>query len=51
MLAQSIDDLTFDVRHIRTIIYSNKMGGDSRLRMSLEHALKETMQASSEADA
>jgi hypothetical protein len=51
VLAQSTDDLTFDVRHIRTIIYSNKMGGDSRLSMSLEHALEEAMQASSEADA
>jgi len=49
--AQSTDDLAFDVRQIRTMIYSNKMGADSRLRMSLEHALKKTMQAHSEAHA
>jgi len=49
--AQSTDDLAFDVRQIRTMIYSNTMGADSRLRMSLEHALKKTMQARSEADA
>ena len=49
--AQSTDDLAFDVRQIRTMIYSNTMGADSRLRMSLEHALKKIMQASSAVDA
>lgn len=43
VLAQSANDLTFDVRHIRTIIYSDKMGADSRLNESLEKALKETL--------
>jgi hypothetical protein len=36
VLAQSTNDLAFDVQHIRTIIYSNKMGADSKLRESLE---------------
>src|ERR1044072_494836 len=43
VLAQSQDDLTFDVRHIRTILYSNKMGADSRLRENISQALRETM--------
>lgn len=43
VLAQSQDDLTFDVRHIRTILYSNKMGADIRLRESLSQAIRETM--------
>jgi hypothetical protein len=43
VLAQSPTDLTFDVRHIRTIIYSHKMGADVTLKQSLEKALKETM--------
>jgi hypothetical protein len=45
VLAQSTNDLAFDVQHIRTIIYSNKMGADSKLRESLEQALKATMGA------
>ncbi len=45
VLAQSMNDLAFDVQHIRTIIYSNKMGADSRLRENLEQALKETLGA------
>jgi hypothetical protein len=43
VLAQSQDDLTFDVRHIRTILYSNKMGADIRLRENLSQAIRETM--------
>lgn len=43
VLTQSPDDLTFDVRHIRTILYSNKMGADVRLRENLEQAIQETM--------
>jgi hypothetical protein len=45
VLAQSTNDLAFDVQHIRTIIYSNKMGADSKLRESLEQALKAAMGA------
>ena len=45
VLAQSMNDLAFDVQHIRTITYSNKMGADSRLRENLEQALKETLGA------
>lgn len=41
VLAQSPDDLTFDVRHIRTILYSNKMGADVKLRDNLGQALRE----------
>ena len=40
VLAQSADDLTFDVRHIRCIQYSNTMGADKKLEADLESALK-----------
>ena len=39
VLAQSTDDLTFDVRHIRCIQYSNTMGADVKLQAALENAL------------
>jgi hypothetical protein len=39
VLAQSTDDLTFDVRHIRCIQYSNTMGADVKLQTALENAL------------
>jgi len=39
VLAQSTDDLTFDVRHIRCIKYSNTMGADVTLQAALENAL------------
>jgi hypothetical protein len=42
VLAQSQDDLTFDVRHIRTILYSDRMGADEKLRDELEQAIHET---------
>ncbi len=41
VLAQSSDDLTFDVRHIRTILYSNTMGADVKLRQNLSKAIRE----------
>ncbi|MBI1353519.1 MAG: hypothetical protein GC160_04175 [Acidobacteria bacterium] len=40
VLAQSADDLTFDVRHIRTIRYANVMGADVKLRDDLTQALQ-----------
>lgn len=40
VLAQTTDDLTFDVRHIRSIQYSNTMGADKKLKADLESALK-----------
>ena len=43
VIAQSSGDLTFDVRHIRTIIYSNTMGADVQLREKLGGAINETM--------
>lgn len=43
VLAQSTDDLTFDVKHIRTIVYSNQMGADVRLQEQLQKAIQETM--------
>jgi hypothetical protein len=43
VLAQRSDDLTFDVRHIRTIIYSNTMGADVQLREKLGSAIDEMM--------
>ncbi|UCF92114.1 MAG: hypothetical protein JSW39_28255 [Desulfobacterales bacterium] len=42
VIAQSSDDLTFDVRHIRTILYSNTMGADIQLREKLSGAIEET---------
>ena len=42
VLAQSPDDLLFDVRHIRTIMYSNSMGADIQLREKLSGAIEET---------
>jgi len=42
VLAQSSDDLTFDVRHIRTILYSNTMGADIQLKARLRQAIVET---------
>jgi hypothetical protein len=41
VLAQSPADLTFDVRHIRTIFYSNSMGADVKLREDLARAIRE----------
>ena len=40
VLAQTSDDMTFDVRHIRSIRYSNTMGADIRLRDDLNQALR-----------
>jgi hypothetical protein len=42
IIAQSSEDLTFDVRHIRTIFYSNRMGADEKLRADLANAITET---------
>ena len=42
IIAQSTEDLTFDVRHIRTILYSNRMGADEKLRTDLANAITET---------
>lgn len=40
ILAQSPDDLSFDVRHIRTIYCSNVMGADVKLASDLDRALE-----------
>lgn len=39
VIAQSPDDMTFDVRHIRSIRYSNTMGADQQLERDLQKAL------------
>lgn len=39
VLSQTSEDMTFDVRHIRSIRYSNTMGADVRLRDELGQAL------------
>jgi hypothetical protein len=39
VLAQSTEDLTFDVQHIRCIQYSNTMGANVKLEAALENAL------------
>jgi len=40
VLSQTSEDMTFDVRHIRSIRYSNTMGADVRLRDELAQALR-----------
>lgn len=40
VLSQTSEDMTFDVRHIRSIRYSNTMGADIRLRDELAQALR-----------
>ena len=40
VLAQTSEDMTFDVRHIRSIRYSNTMGADVQLRDDLHQALR-----------
>lgn len=40
VLAQAADDLTFDVRHIRAIQYSNTMGADRKLEDDLRKAIE-----------
>jgi hypothetical protein len=40
VLAQTANDLTFDVRHIRAITYSNKMGADIVLEEDLRRAIE-----------
>jgi hypothetical protein len=40
VLAQRPDDLTFDVRHIRSILYSNTMGADTVLESDLRRAIE-----------
>lgn len=40
VLAQTSEDMTFDVRHIRSVRYSNTMGADLKLRDDLHQALR-----------
>lgn len=47
VLAQSPDDLTFDVQHIRTIFYSDRMGADIKLEEDLKSAIRDSMGAGS----
>jgi hypothetical protein len=43
VIAQAPDDLAFDVKHIRTIFYSDRMGADVKFREDLERAIHETL--------
>jgi hypothetical protein len=43
VLAQSVDDLTFDVEQIRSILYSNRMGSDADLEAKLRKAIEDTI--------
>lgn len=43
VLAQSPSDLTFDVQHIRAILYSDRMGADVKLQEDLEAAIRDTI--------
>jgi hypothetical protein len=40
VLAQTAEDMTFDVRHVRSVRYSNTMGADLKLRADLDQALR-----------
>jgi hypothetical protein len=40
VLSQASDDLTFDVRHIRSLRYANAMGADKKLAEDLSKALE-----------
>ncbi len=40
VLAQSSEDMTFDVRHVRSIRYTNTMGADKKLAEDLRRALE-----------
>jgi hypothetical protein len=43
VIAQSTDDLAFDVRHVRTILYSNTMGADVKFKDDLDRAIRDTL--------
>jgi hypothetical protein len=43
ILAQSKKDLAFDVKHIRAIMYLDKMGYEQKFRDDLHHAIEETL--------
>lgn len=43
VIAQSTDDLAFDVRHVRTILYSNTMGADVKFKDDLTRAIGDTL--------
>jgi len=43
VIAQSTDDLAFDVRHVRTILYSNTMGADIKFKDDLGRAIRDTL--------
>jgi hypothetical protein len=43
VIAQSTDDLAFDVRHVRSILYSNTMGADVKFRDDLARAIRDTL--------
>ena len=43
VLAQSPNDLTFDVQHIRAIFYSDRMGADTKLQEDVESAIRDSM--------
>jgi hypothetical protein len=43
VISQSTDDLAFDVRHVRTILYSNTMGADVKFRDDLGRAIRDTI--------
>jgi len=41
-IAQSADDLPFDVKHLRTFTYSDRMGADKKFRDDLTRAIEAT---------
>ena len=43
VIAQSHEDLTFDVEQIRTILYANRIGGEVELEARLRDAIESTL--------
>jgi hypothetical protein len=48
ILSQSKDDIAFDIKHFRVIIYQDKIGHEQHFRDSLSRAIEETLAVSSQ---
>ena len=43
LIAQSKDDVSFDIQHIRAIYYKNTPGGLTELGAQLQNAMRDTL--------
>jgi hypothetical protein len=48
ILSQSKDDIAFDIKHFRVILYQDKMGYEQQFRDDLSRAIEETLAVSSQ---